>query len=107
MMTDTNFPPGPWKLAEDGSPFVYSLNEFGSNGFWCVPQSGGKGRAEDQELMAIAHLIRSAPDTYKALQEMCDMWTTVCDAQGWEPEHMAEYTNAVNSMAKARGESHE
>ena len=47
------------------------------------------------------------PDLYKALEEMCDMWTTVCDAQGWEPEHMAQYKNAVNSLARARGECHE
>ena len=46
-------------------------------------------------------------DLYKALQEMCDMWTTVCDAQGGEPEHVVQYTNAVTSLATARGESHE
>ena len=54
-----------------------------------------------------AYLIAAAPDMYKALQEMCDMWTTVCDAQGWEPEHVVQYENAVNSLAKARGECHE
>ena len=47
------------------------------------------------------------PDLYKALQEMCDMWTAVCEAQTWEPEHMPQYTKAVASMAKARGECHE
>ena len=52
-------------------------------------------------------LFKAAPDTYKALEEMCDMWTTVCDAQGWEPEHMVQYENAVTSLAQARGECHE
>jgi len=45
-------------------------------------------------------------DLFKALEEMCDMWTTVCDAQGWEPEHVVQYKNAITSMAKARGECH-
>jgi len=52
-------------------------------------------------------MFKAAPDLCKALEEMCDMWTTVCDAQGWEPEHVVQYRNAMDSLAKARGECHE
>jgi len=52
-------------------------------------------------------LFKAAPDLCKALEEMCDMWTTVCDAQGWDPEHVVQYKNSLTSLAKARGECHE
>jgi len=58
-------------------------------------------------VISTVSMFKAAPDLYKALEEMCDMWTTVCDAQGWEPEHMPQYKNAMDALKKARGECHE
>ena len=101
MSDVTNFVPGPWKMADNGSAFVYSLNKFGSNRFWCAPQSSSKGGAEDQELIATARLIHSAPDMYKALS---DIFTEFDDELDYLlGTDMAYHVKSV--LAKARGEA--
>ena len=115
-MSDTKFTPGPWATFYNGdeeycvsmgthrdSPYCYEPKHL-----WKCEWTLDDSEEEcDTESQANADLISAAPDMYKALQEMCDMWTTVCDAQGWEPEHMVQYKNAMTSLSKARGESHE
>lgn len=57
-----------------------------------------------QEGAANAALLASAPDLLEALQEMVAMWQSVCRAQDWEPEHLAEAVRAQAAIAKATGE---
>lgn len=40
----------------------------------------------------------------EALEEMCDMWKTVCSVSGWDEHHMAQYDKAQAAIAAAKGE---
>ena len=42
-------------------------------------------------------------DLLEALRGMFAMWRSVCRAQGWEPEHLAEAVRAQAAIAKATG----
>ena len=57
-----------------------------------------------KEGAANANLIAAAPDLLEALRGMFAMWRSVCRAQGWEPEHLAEAVRAQAAIAKATGE---
>jgi hypothetical protein len=69
--------PGPWKVGE-GEPFVYALNEGGTNRFFLSVQAGWitegrRNRADDQrtsqeECQANANLIAAAPELLEALK---------------------------------------
>ena len=39
-----------------------------------------------------------------ALQDMADMWRTICSANRHDPEHMIEYVNARAALAPVEGE---
>ena len=58
-----------------------------------------------KEGAANANLIAAAPDLLEALRGMFAMWRSVCGAQGWEPEHLAEAVRAQAAIARATGES--
>ena len=57
-----------------------------------------------KEGAANANLLAAAPDLLEALRGMFAMWRSVCGAQGWEPEHLAEAVRAQAAIAKATGE---
>ena len=57
-----------------------------------------------KEGAANANLLAAAPDLLEALRGMFAMWRSVCRAQGWEPEHLAEAVHAQAAIAKATGE---
>ena len=57
-----------------------------------------------KEGAANANLLAAAPDLLEALRGMFAMWRSVCRAQGWEPEHLAEAVRAQAAIAKATGE---
>lgn len=42
-----------------------------------------------------------------SLEAMCDMWKSVCNANGHEPTHMIEYVNARTLIEKIKGNKHE
>ncbi len=56
-----------------------------------------------KEGAANANLLAAAPDLLEALRGMFAMWRSVCRAQGWEPEHLAEAVRAQAAIAKATG----
>ena len=58
-----------------------------------------------KEGAANANLLAAAPDLLEALRGMFAMWRSVCGAQGWEPEHLAEAVRAQAAIARATGES--
>lgn len=39
----------------------------------------------------------------EALKGMNDVWKCVCDASGWDPEHVKQYAAARDAIAKAEG----
>ena len=57
-----------------------------------------------EEHAANVRLIAAAPDLLEALRGMFAMWRSVCRAQGWEPEHLAEAVRAQAAISKATGE---
>ena len=65
--------PGEWKSAED-EPFVYALNDGGTNRMWLsvqpgdVRRGGERVRTADDELRANAKLIAAAPELLAALK---------------------------------------
>ena len=60
--------------------------------------------AINKRAVADAYLRAAAPDLLEALRGMFAMWRSVCRAQGWEPEHLAEAVRAQAAIAKATGE---
>jgi len=66
--------PGPWKLADDGSPFVYQLGPGGTNHFCLSVQGGGKASdaASYEERVAIARKISALPDLLAALETIAN-----------------------------------
>jgi len=53
---------------------------------------------------ANAALIAAAPEIDKSLLTMCNLWVSVCNAQGWAPDHVVQYGEALAALKKARGE---
>ena len=43
-------------------------------------------------------------DLLAALRDMCRIWVSVCNTQGWEPDHMQQYTRARAAIARATKE---
>jgi len=43
-------------------------------------------------------------DLLEALEDMCGVWRTVCDVNGHDPDHMCQYTKAMEILAKIKGE---
>lgn len=52
-----------------------------------------------------AALIAAAPEIDKSLLTMCNLWVSVCNAQGWAPDHVVQYGEALAALKKARGEA--
>ena len=91
----TMHPEGPWLMCESAT-HVTVTNAHGDAVFHDDKRIPG--------VMADARLIAAAPDLLEALRGMFAMWRSVCRAQGWEPEHLAEAVRAQAAIAKATGE---
>lgn len=116
--------PSPWLLADDGSPFVYALNERNTNRFYCGISSGWVNgeSASTEEMMANAHLIAAAPDLYAALDRLMTARRAIADLEfiegddespddfaPWQKdvyaEHEDAWAGAIIALKKARNES--
>ena len=92
-----NHTPGPWKFALfDADPNQAFVQ-------WKSGYAAVHGAREGREANAI--LIAAAPEMLEALRGMCNVWVSVCGAQSWEPQHMSQYTIALDMIAKAEGKS--
>lgn len=95
------FTPGPWTVEIDhivgtNVPEIYSANV-------CVGEADSfDGPKSEDERIANAHLIASAPELYSSLSELINNLCAT-DEEGLFA-HSDLYTNAVNALAKARGE---
>lgn len=95
---------GEWFIRDESDePFeITSLSRKGRISI-CEVAVGYEGPVEVEQ-QANARLLAASKKLYEALDAMRSMWATVCDAQGWERDHLAEYSNAIAALAAARGE---
>lgn len=96
--------PGPWTLADDGTPFVYKIGERGSNVFSLSVQGGGHPSdvASFDERVANARLIAAAPDLLDALIEIVEDLTHEDHEPGDWSQHVV-VKKARAAIAKATG----
>lgn len=109
--------PGPWQLSDD-VPFVYALNEHGTNRFDAQIHGGHtdeKSRGDQYfertpmaEVMASARLIAAAPDLYAACDRAYALITSP-DKTTWEGDYdMSDVVDVIErlrvALAIARGE---
>lgn len=95
---------GPWQVASDGSLGTVETE----SGVVIAQAMQVRPRAQDMkhvERMANARLIAAAPDLLKALRGMLSAWNMVCDANGFERDHIQQQKDAVAAIAKATGEA--
>ena len=103
----TKHTPGPWYVGSgtyEGRNIYSVASVTDDDGFTYQPIVAS---AEDDGIDcwdANARLIAAAPDLLEALRGMFAMWRSVCRAQCWEPEHLAESVRAQAAIAKATGE---
>jgi len=105
-MSEPKFTKAPWLLANDGSPFVYALNEEGNqNRFWLhiargfvKNESWEDARVASDEVLANAHLISAAPDLYEALSEVDEIFN-----ESWYTDKQL-VMKIKAALKKARGE---
>lgn len=105
-MSELKATPGEWLVKDQ---LIYALNDerIQVNRFsaFVDPGFGNDGtRINHEEVYANVHLMRASKELYSNLQSMCEMWRTVCEANGWDPEHMAQYQHSLETLKKARGE---
>lgn len=61
--------------------------------------------SEDYERAAANRsLIAAAPELLESLKAMVEAWNMVCDANGWERDHIQQQKDAVSAIGKATGE---
>ena len=96
----TKFTPGPFSVAETRHKYDIVIRGPKNEPIALVLIAG----FSKKEGAANANLLAAAPDLLEALRGMLAMWRSVCRAQGWEPEHLAEAVRAQAAIAKATGE---
>ena len=97
-MAEKRFTPGPWKLADDGSPFIYRLNGEGINRMAAtVHHCWMRTPVDPREVMANAHLMCAAPELYEALE------ATVAALASSGSMHQKALDAAEAALAKSRG----
>lgn len=98
--------PGPWKIRkgfDEGTKEIYFPNPKIKKPFY--PTELCVVAAEGSEGKSNARLIAAAPDLLEALKGMLGAWNMICDASGWERDHIQQQKDAVAAIAKATGES--
>lgn len=98
--------PGPWKVMPRINNFIdieHSQNLVKGAITLALCRVQARQSWED-EAQANARLIAAAPDLLEALQGMVSAWNMVCDAQGWERDHIQQQKDACFAIAKATGE---
>lgn len=89
--------PGPWITNGYSSPISGTITVY--------HKPFGLGDVAEVHDINDARLIATAPELLQALEQMAEMWVSVCNSRGWEPEHMARYVKARAAIKKARGEA--
>jgi hypothetical protein len=92
-MSEAKFTPGPWVVTKYG-------DLIGSNGEKVVFSIGQRS---NPVWKANAILAQTSPELLDALSRMVDMWNSICDVNGWDPEHNVQYGEALAAIAKATG----
>ncbi|MCH9646071.1 MAG: hypothetical protein K0U08_05445 [Proteobacteria bacterium] len=104
MSTKTKFTKGEWRVV--GNTFIYALNDNEVNQFTCLVQTS-VGGANDEELMANAHLMAAAPKMYKGLEFFIEyLKCLILDTETKEEVNALNHKiNEINQLlAEARGE---
>lgn len=102
------WPKGPWSRSRYHNPNRDIVQRTGSEDN--DSRQGSRhicavSRRDKAEQEAAARLIAAAPALVEALEDMVAMWRTVCEASGWDPEHMSQYEKAEAALSLAYGET--
>lgn len=91
--------PAPWNTGETIIVHANTLENLGASlGFINTSDEARKAIAK-----ANSHLIAAAPELLEALKAMLGAWNMVCDANGWDRDHIRQQVDAVKAIAKATG----
>ncbi len=107
------FPPGPWRVTNNQGGWTCVSERNGCSSYQSIVDADGVVIA-----LAVAHrddfrspeperhsgLLAAAPQLLEALTRMCSVWETVCNSKGWEPDHMLQYVEAKEAIARATGD---
>lgn len=91
--------PGPWE--------AFTEEEF--SGWWAIRQISDDGLNHEVGSSdggfdePDARLMAASPELLEALQGMVSAWNMVCDANGWERDHISAQVDAVKAINKATG----
>lgn len=103
--------PGPWLISRDKFGEInIETSKRGGCVFVIANDVGGEVRKDEKgkwsdksEVEANARLIEAAPELLEALEKLLACWRSTCSANGWDPDHVVQATNAADVIAKATG----
>ena len=103
-MSDTQYTPGPWVVADDGDGLIYVLTE--DEGL--VADAHDPSFIDDEVAKANARLIAAAPELVEALEKMTAHYVALVecgDCGFWDANKEPEVIAARAALSKARGEA--
>lgn len=101
MSREKKFTPGQWTPHHHLTDCVTFIGPEGEENLF-IKNSDGYFACQNEH---DANLIAAAPGLLEALEGMCDIWKTVCDCNGHDPNHMSQFGRAIGVIAKAYGET--
>lgn len=57
---------------------------------------------EESEAEEIVKRVNIYEELIESLDEICDMWFAVCNAKGWDENHMSQYERAKQLLEKLK-----
>ena len=104
-MTETKHTPGPYLTVPEDPAFIYTLE--GDRNRWSCRVQSNNGIASEEEVHAVAALLRAAPAMLEALEaakEACGNAIPKMDGGSALSFVMDAYDAACEALAAARGE---
>lgn len=95
-----------WQAAQElqkSQERLVELEETGTKMFWAIRTSSSRddraNDAADEWILAMGTEDHSLLTSLKKqLKTMCDVWKTVCQANGWDENHMVQYQESLELL---------